>query len=231
MVGIRQPRHHPGRRLRHRRHLALPRRQVPAGESAGCASRVGASAGGRAHAAARWPSVARPADVHAFLFLHQRLVPDFEAHKSLCDAGITLSPNQVKRGTELAAERGLDNVKFQASSAALHDGAAGTRLPRPFAQGWPEWAARWPLVRLTVLAWRPLHAQVMDALKMEFPDNSFDLVWACESGEHMPDKKVRGCAWVGAGGRPCKLALVCTEGACWLQLGCKTQACLLLCKI
>lgn len=29
----------------------------------------------------------------------------------------------------------------------------------------------------------------MDALKMEFPDNSFDLVWACESGEHMPDKK------------------------------------------
>jgi MPBQ/MSBQ methyltransferase len=29
----------------------------------------------------------------------------------------------------------------------------------------------------------------MDALAMEFPDNSFDLVWACESGEHMPDKK------------------------------------------
>jgi SAM-dependent methyltransferase len=31
--------------------------------------------------------------------------------------------------------------------------------------------------------------QVMDALAMKFPDNSFDLVWACESGEHMPDKK------------------------------------------
>ena len=30
--------------------------------------------------------------------------------------------------------------------------------------------------------------QVMDALKMDFPDNSFDLVWGCESGEHMPDK-------------------------------------------
>ena len=56
--------------------------------------------------------------------------------------GITLSPNQVRRGTELAAERGLGNVNFQ----------------------------------------------VMDALAMEFPDNSFDLVWACESGEHMPDK-------------------------------------------
>jgi len=31
--------------------------------------------------------------------------------------------------------------------------------------------------------------RVMDALAMDFPDDSFDLVWACESGEHMPDKK------------------------------------------
>lgn len=30
----------------------------------------------------------------------------------------------------------------------------------------------------------------MNALKMDWPDNSFDLVWACESGEHMPDKKL-----------------------------------------
>jgi MPBQ/MSBQ methyltransferase len=30
--------------------------------------------------------------------------------------------------------------------------------------------------------------RVMDALAMDFPDNSFDFVWACESGEHMPDK-------------------------------------------
>jgi MPBQ/MSBQ methyltransferase len=30
---------------------------------------------------------------------------------------------------------------------------------------------------------------VQDALAMDFPDNSFDIVWACESGEHMPDKK------------------------------------------
>ena len=29
----------------------------------------------------------------------------------------------------------------------------------------------------------------MDALAMEFEDDSFDMVWACESGEHMPDKK------------------------------------------
>ena len=31
--------------------------------------------------------------------------------------------------------------------------------------------------------------QVMNALAMDFPDDTFDLVWACESGEHMPDKK------------------------------------------
>lgn len=58
-------------------------------------------------------------------------------------AGITLSKEQVRRGTELAAEQGVPNAHFQ----------------------------------------------VMDALAMTWPDNSFDLVWACESGEHMPDKK------------------------------------------
>ena len=66
--------------------------------------------------------------------------------KSYPDArvtGITLSPNQVKRATELAKDRGLDNVDFK----------------------------------------------VMNALEMDYPDDSFDLVWACESGEHMPDKK------------------------------------------
>ena len=31
--------------------------------------------------------------------------------------------------------------------------------------------------------------QVADALDMPFKDNSFDLVWSLESGEHMPDKK------------------------------------------
>lgn len=57
--------------------------------------------------------------------------------------GITLSPNQVKRATELAVEQGVKNAKFT----------------------------------------------VMNALEMEYPDNSFDVVWACESGEHMPDKE------------------------------------------
>lgn len=58
--------------------------------------------------------------------------------------GITLSPQQVQRGTNLAAEQGV---------------AANTKFV------------------------------VMNALDMEFEDNSFDIVWACESGEHMPDKK------------------------------------------
>uniref|UniRef100_A0A383V9Y5 Methyltransferase domain-containing protein n=1 Tax=Tetradesmus obliquus TaxID=3088 RepID=A0A383V9Y5_TETOB len=80
--------------------------------------------------------------------------------------GITLSHKQVQRGTELAAERGLNNVKFM----------------------------------------------VMDALKMQFADDSFDLVWACESGEHMPDKKayVEEMARVLAPGG--KMVI-----ACWCQ--------------
>jgi len=34
-----------------------------------------------------------------------------------------------------------------------------------------------------------LEFQVADALQMPFADNSFDLVWSMESGEHMPDKR------------------------------------------
>lgn len=56
--------------------------------------------------------------------------------------GITISPEQQRRATALAAERGVSNAKFE----------------------------------------------VCDALDMTYEDNTFDLVWACESGEHMPDK-------------------------------------------
>ena len=31
--------------------------------------------------------------------------------------------------------------------------------------------------------------EVADALAMPFADDSFDLVWSMESGEHMPDKR------------------------------------------
>ena len=56
--------------------------------------------------------------------------------------GITISPEQQARATQLAKEREVPNAKFE----------------------------------------------LCDALAMHYPDNSFDFVWACESGEHMPDK-------------------------------------------
>jgi len=56
--------------------------------------------------------------------------------------GISISPEQIKRASTLAAERGLSNAKFE----------------------------------------------LCDALNMKYEDNTFDFVWACESGEHMPDK-------------------------------------------
>lgn len=58
--------------------------------------------------------------------------------------GITLSPRQVERGTELAKEQGVPNAEFK----------------------------------------------VMNALEMDYADNTFDIVWACESGEHMPNKEL-----------------------------------------
>jgi len=47
--------------------------------------------------------------------------------------------------------------------------------------------------RATALAKRQglnnIRFEVMDALNMQYADNTYDLVWGCESGEHMPDKK------------------------------------------
>lgn len=57
--------------------------------------------------------------------------------------GITISQEQQRRATQLAAERGLTNVKFE----------------------------------------------ICDALAMKYEDDQYDFVWACESGEHMPDKE------------------------------------------
>jgi MPBQ/MSBQ methyltransferase len=49
--------------------------------------------------------------------------------------------------------------------------------------------ARPVTVMMTATCPPPASLQVMDALNMEFEDDTFDLVWACESGEHMPDKQ------------------------------------------
>lgn len=118
----------------------------------------------------------------------------------------------MKRGTELAAERGLNNVKFQVRcgvatyvwhftclgrAGEVRSGLLLLLLVRHAMA--LLWRARRPCALLNLCrpasvrsrwsAVSPLLVQVMDALKMDFPDNSFDLVWACESGEHMPDKK------------------------------------------
>jgi tocopherol O-methyltransferase len=67
------------------------------------------------------------------------------AKKLSCQAdGITLSPVQAQRASELAAAQGLADCCMYS---------------------------------------------VVDALKQPFADNTFDLVWSLESGEHMPDKK------------------------------------------
>lgn len=56
--------------------------------------------------------------------------------------GISISPEQIGRATQLAMEQNVMNVDFRCC----------------------------------------------DAMSMPFPDNSFDVVWSCESAEHMPDK-------------------------------------------
>jgi tocopherol O-methyltransferase len=44
-------------------------------------------------------------------------------------------------------------------------------------------------VRVAEVGWQDrVKFQVANALEMPFADNSFDLVWSLESGEHMPDK-------------------------------------------
>ncbi len=61
------------------------------------------------------------------------------------------------------------------------------------------WLLRSPLYTHISLS---IHTQVADALQQPFDDNTFDLVWSLESGEHMPDKK----QFVG------ELARVCAPG-------------------
>ena len=66
---------------------------------------------------------------------------------------------EAQRAGGLAKEAGLTNVRFQVMDALNMEPRAETKKRRT-------------------------------ALKApRFESNSFDLVWGCESGEHMPDKK------------------------------------------
>lgn len=65
----------------------------------------------------------------------------------------------------------------------------------------------------------------MNALEMEFEDDTFDLVWACESGEHMPDK----AKYVQEMTRVLKPGLFVpwpplADAACTIAGGCKLSA-------
>ena len=79
--------------------------------------------------------------------------------------GISISPEQVRRATELALTREVNNCDFRCC----------------------------------------------DAMNMPFPDNSFDVVWTCESAEHMPDKNlfIRECVRVLKPGGKLVLATWC----------------------
>jgi MPBQ/MSBQ methyltransferase len=77
--------------------------------------------------------------------------------------GITLSPQQVERAKQLATEQGVANADFHVMDALNMTFQVRCRRLRP---------------RLDP-SLSPHH----------FPqDSTFDVVWACESGEHMPDK-------------------------------------------
>jgi cyclopropane fatty-acyl-phospholipid synthase-like methyltransferase len=139
------------------------------------------------------------------------------ARKYGCKAqGITLSPYQANRGNELAKEQGLESqASFQVRSSSCFlslyfftkiflvvmrsgvlegmchsDSSLATRRSsiarfgrNSFSQPFPHAFVHGYRFECTV------HTQVADALEMPFDDNSFDLVWSLESGEHMPDKQ------------------------------------------
>ena len=129
-------------------------------------------------------------------------------------SGITLSTEQVRRANELAGEQDVKNAEFQVMDAlkmtypvcgsmggsglsSSKRGAGGKTLRGYDVQG-----------SCLFCPFRPL------PITTTKQDNSFDLVWACESGEHMPDKR----AYVE------EMVRVLKPGgtlviACWCQVG------------
>lgn len=88
-----------------------------------------------------------------------------KARRGWTVTGISISPAQISRATQLAMNDNVMNVDFRCC----------------------------------------------DAMSMPFPDNSFDVVWSCESAEHMPDKAafIKECVRVMKPGGKFVLATWC----------------------
>ncbi len=100
------------------------------------------------------------------------LANKYQAHAT----GITLSPVQAERAKERAREFGMDGVSGVGCQVSGDRGDGGVIFSSP------------SLFSPSAAAFPSVQFQVADALNMPFPDQSFDLVWSLESGEHMPDK-------------------------------------------
>ena len=81
-----------------------------------------------------------------------------------CDAeGITLSPVQARRANELSEDAGFERAASDHPQGSHEKSGDAVKTSR-------------------------LNFRVADALDQPFPNDTFDLVWSMESGEHMPDK-------------------------------------------
>lgn len=110
------------------------------------------------------------------------LANKYQAHAT----GITLSPVQAERARERAREFGLDGVSdVRKDGGDRGDGGDGGVIFSPPSLSSPSSS---PSLSSPAAALPSAQFQVADALNMPFPDQSFDLVWSLESGEHMPDK-------------------------------------------
>lgn len=88
--------------------------------------------------------------------------------------GITISENQIRRATQLVIPLFVWAKQYSrlVESPELNPrGRGGGAKKQAKEQGVEN-----------------VEFQLVNALDMSFEDNKFDLVWACESGEHMPDK-------------------------------------------
>nr|QKY15242.1 putative tocopherol o-methyltransferase, chloroplastic (VTE4) [Polytomella parva] len=147
--------------------------------------------------------------------------------------GITLSAEQVKRARELAAEQGLTNVHFFVMDALYMDGSTPQNSEQKADVSFPppsnipalitELYTSCPSRTLSPLSSSAPDSSASDSSAspppprasppaMSLPAETFDLVWACESGEHMPDKR-RFVSQMSRVLRPAGNLVI----ACWCQ--------------